>query len=105
MTEEYLVRNNGIWSSRVSSGGNSGGKLERIISGKKLESEPSWRWFTVLRIVFQQSDTDSVVSMLDQASCYLVVPASCITIGTYAVLPDDSQPSKGDWYWAAVEVM
>jgi hypothetical protein len=38
MAEEYLVRNNGTWSSRVSSGGNSGGKLERIISGKKLES-------------------------------------------------------------------
>jgi hypothetical protein len=59
----------------------------------------------VLRIVFQQSDTESVVSMLDQASRYLVMPARCITIRTHAAMPDVSQPSKGVWYWAAVEVM
>jgi hypothetical protein len=38
MAEEYLVSSNGIWSSGISCGGNSRGKLERIISGKKLES-------------------------------------------------------------------
>jgi hypothetical protein len=105
IAEEHLVSHNGICSSRVSIGGNSRGKLERIISGFLPESEASLAGYGPQNYVSAVRDRVSCIFGQSSELWFLAGPTSSIAIGTHVPLFCQTRvdPSKGVCYLENIE--